>query len=217
MRYGRRGATHRIRTFWVRPTKSPPYKDSPQVQLLLYTISLTVLKPFYLRLAYNWTQHANWWLLHRVPYGHLLCCHSPKDSPPLGAYTYGVTHDVNRTICFSAEYIELPLNICNALPLRALHLSHHWIILMATKASQTPHFQPKPTMWELLNEVNLNHRSSRKSTSSTNLMPICPHLPLRIVLLWYRSSRREAWISFHKFAMSPWMTWWDSNPHCPHG
>ena len=61
--------------------------------------------------------------------------------------------------------------------------------LMATKASLTPHFQPKPTMSELLNEVNLNHRSHRSDTLSTNLMPICPHLPLLTVLLWYRSSK----------------------------
>jgi hypothetical protein len=28
---------------------------------------------------------------------------------------------------------------------------------------------------KLLREVNLNHRSHRSDTSSTNLMPICPH------------------------------------------
>ena len=71
--------------------------------------------------------------------------------------------------------------------LRSLHVTFNPITglsLMATKASQAPHFQPKPTMWELLEEVNLNHRSHRSDTTFTKL-PICPHLPLRIVLLWY--------------------------------
>jgi hypothetical protein len=71
--------------------------------------------------------------------------------------------------------------------LRSLHVTFNPIAglsLMATKASQAPHFQQKPTMWELLEEVNLNHRSHRSDTTFTKL-PICPHLPLRIVLLWY--------------------------------
>ena len=45
-------------------------------------------------------------------------------------------------------------------------------------------FPPRPNQYGILRvisslpkleEVNLNHRSYRSSTSSTNLMPICPH------------------------------------------
>lgn len=57
--------------------------------------------------------------------------------------------------------------------------------LMATKASQTPHFQPKPTMLESLVRADLHCWRLRRATSSTNLMPICLHLPLLTVLLWY--------------------------------
>ena len=56
---------------------------------------------------------------------------------------------------------------------------------MATKASQTPHFQSKPTMLELLVRRDLHSWRLRRITSSTNLMPICLHLVLLQVLLWY--------------------------------
>ena len=36
-----------------------------------------------------------------------------------------------------------------------------------------------------LEEKDLHFRSHRSGTLSTNSMPICLHLPLRIVLLWY--------------------------------
>ena len=62
-------------------------------------------------------------------------------------------------------------------------ITHHvypitGLSLLATKASQSPHFQPKPTMWELLEEVDLRHRSHRSGTSSTNFYIWFPSSPL---------------------------------------
>ena len=105
--YGRRGATHSIRTFWVRPTISPPYADSPQVNHYI-TPSLRFS---------NISVRARYYTEHNTPTGdycimlhmviYCLTTHS-KTLLPLRAYTYGVTHDVNRTICFSVKYMSYP-------------------------------------------------------------------------------------------------------------
>ena len=158
-------------------------------------------------------------MLHTVIY--CVTTHS-KTLLPSRAYVYGFTHNVNRTVCFSVKCLGCPKHLQRLIAKHASHLSHHWIILhLATKAGQVPRFQPKPTTWGLLEEVDLHyrrllratiltilpiclhlsflivsplvssklswrrwictHRSSRKSTSSTNLMPICLHLSFLIV------------------------------------
>ena len=50
--------------------------------------------------------------------------------------------------------------------LRSLHVTFNPIAglsLMATKASQAPHFQPKPTMWEFVEEARFALAKTPKS------------------------------------------------------
>ena len=104
---------HSIRGFWPRPTKTPSYADSPQVNHYI-TPSLRFS---------NISVRARYYIEHNTPTGdYCIMFHTviycvtthPKTPLPLRAYTYGITHDVNRTICFSVKYLKFPSNICNA-------------------------------------------------------------------------------------------------------
>jgi hypothetical protein len=76
----------------------------------------------------------------------------------LGSALHCVTRTEHRTLSFSVKCLFT--DIRNGVA----GITHHvypitGLSLLATKASQSPHFQPKPTMWELLEEVDLRHRS----------------------------------------------------------
>ena len=196
--YGRRGATYSIRAFWARPTKSPPYADSPQVNH--YIIPSLRFSNISVRARY-YTEHNTptgdyCIMLHMVIY--CVTTH-PKTPLPLRAYVYGFIHNVDRTIRFSVKYMGFPTylqrltaSVRHIYPITGL--SFH----LATKAGQVPRFQPKPTTWGLLEEVDLHYRRLRRATILT-VLPICLHLPLLIVspLVSSKLSWRR-WICTHR-------------------
>ena len=57
---------------------------------------------------------------------------------------------------------------------------------MATKASQSPRFQPKPTTWEFVESGGFAHT---EATEVAQYLPYCPFVYIVIadVLLWYSS------------------------------
>ena len=144
-------------------------------------LSLTVLnayrlRPFTLRRTNIWTQPANWWLLNRVQQSNLLYHYSTK-AVNLGSMSHGFTYRTPcRTLFFSVKYPGCPEYLSRVSCQHPSHLSHHWIILMATKAGHSSSFSTEAydvgVCWEWW---ICTHRSFRRSTTLT-MLPICLHL-----------------------------------------
>jgi len=72
-------------TFGYSPSNRLPVKAHHKQLTITYYQLIWVLTSFNVRLVHDWTQHANWWLLHRVPHGNLCVTTHPKTYLALGS------------------------------------------------------------------------------------------------------------------------------------